>query len=208
MRPSRNFAVVGVLALTAAIAWAEGSSTVSDRTSAPDAPGDISTNPVGVNIDYKIDTGDLLRISVKGEPQLSKSVFVDRSGTVVLPLVNTLPLAGLTVSEAQALVQGSFQKYLKHPETTVVIQQVNRFLIYITGNVVRAGGYPLTKGLDVTAIIHEAGGLTRSAKAGRIYLLQRSTGKVKRKVDYNAVSRGRKRQEDFLLATGDTVVVP
>ena len=69
-----------------------------------------------------IQQGDVLRISVQGEPDISCSVSVRPDGFVAMPLVNEIKVAGLTVQQVQTLVVERLQRFVAKPQVTVSIE--------------------------------------------------------------------------------------
>src|ERR1700720_242487 len=79
-------------------------------------PGTQAESPRGeVSADYKIGNGDVLQISVWGEPQLTQRVTVRPDGKISLPLINEVQLSGLNSAAAQALLNQRFAQYILNP---------------------------------------------------------------------------------------------
>ena len=86
--------------------------------------------PAGVvpsgNEAYKIGPLDVLDVTVFKVPDLSKTVQVDRNGTITYPLIGEIPAAGKTAGElARDLAQRLNAKYLRSPQITITIKQYN-----------------------------------------------------------------------------------
>jgi polysaccharide biosynthesis/export protein len=86
--------------------------------------------PAGVvpsgNEAYKIGSLDVLDVTVFKVPDLSKTVQVDRNGTITYPLIGEIPAAGKTAGElARDLAQRLNAKYLRSPQITITIKQYN-----------------------------------------------------------------------------------
>jgi protein involved in polysaccharide export with SLBB domain len=69
-----------------------------------------------------IQPGDILRISVRREPDISRSVSVRANGFITMPLVNEIKVAGLSVQQVQTLVVERLQHFVANPEVTVSIE--------------------------------------------------------------------------------------
>jgi|GraSoiStandDraft_24_1057298.scaffolds.fasta_scaffold33263_2 polysaccharide export outer membrane protein len=65
--------------------------------------------------------GDQLRVSVRREPDLTISEFVSSDGSIFLPLINEVKVAGLTVQEAEKLLAKKLRPFVANPEVTVMI---------------------------------------------------------------------------------------
>ncbi len=125
--------------------------------------------PTGTDDNYKLGTGDKLKVTVYGEDDLSGEVFVDGSGQVQLPLVGQVNAAGLTVHEfVKEVTQILGTKYLKDPKVSVQIENYRPF--YIMGEVNKPGEYPYESGMSVLGAVALAGGYTYRANDSDVYI--------------------------------------
>jgi polysaccharide export outer membrane protein len=108
--------------------------------------------------DYRLAPGDRLTIAVFDEPQLSGDFFIDGDGDVLLPVAGSAKIGGLTLAEAQELIQKQFADgVLLRPAVSVRIKEYRP--IFVTGAVKRPGGYRFIFGESVKAAIATAGGV-------------------------------------------------
>ena len=121
---------------------------------------------------YRIDAGDRVSITVYQEPDLSVGgARVKANGTIAVPLLGDLRVAGLTSQELQDLVTARLlDGYLKKPNVTVTIDSYR--LYYIKGEVARPGGYSFVDGLTVAKAVALAGGFTARASQRSITLVR------------------------------------
>jgi polysaccharide export outer membrane protein len=159
--------------------------------------------------EYKIGPQDVLRIDVWREEQLTRTVPVRPDGKVTLPLLNDVQAAGLTPMElARALSEG-LKKYINNPQVTVTITEINSRRIYVTGEVARAGAFPLLPNMTVLQALSSSGGFTQFARTKKIYVLRAEDGKqMKLPFNYKEVVDGKKPEQNILLQPGDVIVVP
>lgn len=174
--------------------------------------GDVSKdlrNPVTDDPAYVIGPADVLDISVWKEPEVSRTVPVRPDGNISLPLLNDVHAAGLTPTQLAAQITGRLNKYVTNPQVTVIITVINSQRIYILGEVVRAGAYPLLPGMTVLQALSSAGGFTQFANTKDICLLREENGKhMKYLFNYKDVINGDKSEQNTALKAGDTIVVP
>ena len=130
---------------------------------APNTPGDVQASAnideeaSGVSKDYRLAPGDRLTIVVYDQPQLSGQFIVDGGGGILLPLAGSVSLSGLTLAEAQKLIQDRFADgVLVQPAVSVRITDYRP--IFVTGNVRKPGSYRFIIGQSVKAAIAAAGG--------------------------------------------------
>jgi polysaccharide export outer membrane protein len=160
--------------------------------------------------DYLIGEGDVLQVSVWGEPTASvPMVTVRTDGKISMPLIKEVKVAGLTPAQVEKNVQEQLGKIIRSPDVTVIVAQINSKKIYLTGSVKREGPLKFTYRMTVLQAISEAGGLTDYAKRKEIYVLHTENGRqYKLPFSYIAVLKGEHMEQNILLSPGDTIVVP
>jgi len=145
---------------------------------------------------YLLDTGDVLRITVFGDEELSNLYAVGDDGTIAFPLVGVIPARGATTQIAASRVAAALANgYMRSPDVAVEVAQYRPF--FIQGEVVNSGQYAYVYGMTVRAAISTAGGFTDTADRNRavVYRLQ-GDQMVKGIVDL-----------DFPIFPGDTLVI-
>ena len=156
-----------------------------------------STYLVEVKGPYALDTGDVIRVSVYGEAELTKSYAIDDAGAVSLPLIGSVPVRGRTTQQAAAAITAKLaQGFIREPSVAVEIETYRPF--FIQGAVESAGQFPYVYGMTVRAAISTAGGYTDTASREDA-LIYRRQGNQMVKGSVNL---------DFPIYPGDTIVVP
>ena len=141
----------------------------SAPTSATLPPATDPTIATANDTDYRLGSGDKVRVTVYGEPDLSGEFFVTGSGLVSLPLVGEVKAAGLKVGEFQEAVQRALSDgYLKEPRVSAEVLGFRPF--YILGEVTKPGTYPYTSGLTVLNAVATAGGYTYRADKKQVFI--------------------------------------
>ena len=125
--------------------------------------------PADANLDYRLGSGDKLRVIVFGEPGLSGEFDVSGTGRVSLPLIGQVGAAGLTLSEFEAAVVAKLQDgYLNNPRVSAEVLNYRPF--YIFGEVGNPGQYPYTSGMTILNAVAVAGGYTYRANQERVFI--------------------------------------
>lgn len=183
--------------------------SIQETTAVPGVPGE-KLDSILPDQDYVIGPQDLLAINVWHEPELSQSVPVRPDGKISLPLVGDLAVSGLTPRILQARLAQELESYIRKPQVTVIVREVNSRKFYIIGQVERPGTYSLSARMTVLDALATAGGFRDFAKTKQIYLLRLTPdGSRKRfQFDYKAAVNGKDSYRDIELQTGDTLVVP
>src|SRR5262245_43632295 len=121
------------------------------------ASANVDEEASGLSKDYRLAPGDRLTIVVYDQPQLSGQFIVDGGGGILLPLAGAVSLSGLTLAEAQQLIQDRFTDgVLVQPAVSVRITDYRP--IFVTGNVRKPGSYRFMIGQSVKAAVAAAGG--------------------------------------------------
>jgi len=158
---------------------------------------------------YVIGAQDVLDISVWKDPELTRQVPVRPDGKISLPLLNDVQAAGLTPEQLRDQIATGLKKFMADPVVTVIVSQINSQRVYVTGEVVRAGAYPLLPQMTILQAISSAGGFTQFANTKRIFMFRTVDGKqVNFPFDYRDVIHGKNTAENVELKAGDTIVVP
>jgi protein involved in polysaccharide export with SLBB domain len=140
--------------------------------------------------DYRLATGDRLRVSVYGHDDLSGEFEVDGKGQLSLPLIQDIDAANKTLNELEADITDELQPdYLKNPRVSVEILSYRPF--YIVGEVNDPGSYPFVSGMTVINGVALAGGFTYRAQKTRIKII-----------------RDRTTSKEEIEASADTAVLP
>ena len=184
---------------------------VQSRT--PDAAKPVApatSSPVAANDpDYKIGPQDVLTINVWKEPDVSREVPVRPDGKISLPLLNDVEAAGLTPMQLANSLTESLKKFISGPQVTVIVKEINSRRVYVIGEVVRAGTFPLLPKMTVLQIVSSCGGFTQFANPKKIYVLRTKDGKqTKIPFNYKEVVSGKNPEQNIELHPGDTIVVP
>ena len=198
--------------LTLAISASAQQNAGSKQPSQPGAPAvatEVSKPAATTDGNYIIGPQDVLDISVWKEPEVSRVVPVRPDGKISLPLLNDVQAAGLTPAALAAQITESLKKYVTSPQVTVIVTTINSQRVYISGEVVRPGAFPMLPGMTVMQALTSAGGFTPFAKMKSIYVLREEGGKrAKYPFNYKQVVNGKNTDQDIQLKAGDTIVVP
>ena len=162
--------------------------------------------------EYLIGVTDVLNIRVWRNPDLSLEATVMPYGTITMPLIGSVPVAGKTSSGVRDIIARALKVYIKDESAvvTVSVARVNSYRIAVSGNVNRPGVIDATRYITVTEAILLAGGPTRFASPNGTLLLRTGPdGKVRCiPIQYEEIEAGRRLEQDLVLVRGDRVYVP
>lgn len=222
MKPSRaagrapgrgSLAALALLALAGASAcgWRNNSSSVG-RLATPVA--DLSPaqryGPVSGQLQYLLQTGDVLDVKFFYNPELNESVIVRPDGGISLQLVGDLVAAGATPAELSTQLRRRYGAFLQRPEVTVIVRKYGAQKVYVAGEVNTPGPIPI-EGRPITALeaVLASGGFRPTAARDSVVVLRNEGGPqpVFIKLDLQAHLE-QVRAEDMVLRPYDVVYVP
>jgi polysaccharide export outer membrane protein len=156
-----------------------------------------------------IGPADMLDISVWKEPDVSRAVPVRPDGKISLPLIDDVQAAGQTPVQLAGLVTEKLTKYLKAPQVTIIVTQINSQRVFVVGEVPRVGALPLLPGMTALQALASAGGFTPFADMKKIRIVRTHNGKqIEYPFNYREVLKGEKSEQNIKLEPGDMIVVP
>ena len=184
------------------------SSTATARLTTKDATADV-----GLSVsDYEIRPLDVLEIRVYQEDDLSNTNKVSQTGQITLPLVGTLRVAGLKLSEAEKLLIRNYKDgYLRNPQITLLVVEYASRKISVLGEVKNPGfvDFPAEKGLTLLQAIAESGGFQNVAKTDDVIIRRMIKGKeTKIRINATDLMKADSKKEDYILQPDDVVYVP
>ncbi len=159
--------------------------------------------------DYVLVIGDVVELNVFREPDLTTQATIARDGTVQLPLVREVKLAGLTIRDARELLRGLYDKqFLVNPQVFLNVVRYAQRKFTIMGQVARPGSYELQGGerMDILEAIGLAGGFTRIANRGRV-IIQRKEGDKVQALKVNAKRMADGKEMPVEVQPGDVITV-
>lgn len=145
---------------------------------------------------YLLDSGDVVRVTVYGDPELSSTYRIDDSGAIALPLVGAVQARGLTTELAAARVTSALASgFMRSPNVAVEVAEYRPY--FLQGAVRNSGQFTYVYGMTVRAAISAAGGHTETANRSNAVIYRRQS---------NEMTRGTVGL-DFPLLPGDTIVI-
>jgi polysaccharide biosynthesis/export protein len=157
--------------------------------------------------DYRIAPLDVIEISVFGIPDLTRTVQVNSSGTITLPLIREVSAGGHTASELEHEIEAKLEKtYLHDPQITVYIKEFNSQRITVDGAVKNPGIFPIVGKTSLLQTIALAGGPNEIADPSGILVFRTVEGRrMAARFDLRQIRSGK--QDDPQLKAGDVVMV-
>jgi polysaccharide export outer membrane protein len=177
-----------------------------DNTSSPGTPA-APLAAVSAPSGYILAANDQVGVEVFGEEDLRTVGRLNAEGNLSVPLIGSVHLAGLTLTQAASKLTDLFGRdYLVSPKVNVMLVGYAKRRFTMLGQINRPGSYEMPEGspegIDLLEAIATAGGYTRIAAPERISVRR---GDQLLRVNGKRLARGGK--ENFTVLPGDTVTV-
>jgi len=196
-------AAVGALVLTASVM------STGARAQALAAAALNSQGPAAAPAeDYRIGPQDTLEIDVFQLNDLNRTVQVDSSGQILLPLLGQVPAAGKTSKELSTEIATQLgAKYVNNPQVTVVVKEAQGQRITVDGAVTQPGVYTLAGPTTLMQAVALAKGPdTKMANLHKVVVYRMDgAGRTQKLYDLQAIRDGK--TPDPLIYGKDVIVV-
>jgi polysaccharide export outer membrane protein len=149
----------------------------------------------------------VLQISVFQLQDFNRDAPVDAAGTIGLPLIGSVSVAGKTVRQIEdEIAQRLKAKYLQNPQVLVTVRDAVGLRVAVQGAVKSPGVIPLHGDTTLSNVIAQSGGFTEISDQSQVLIIRNTDqGRVAAKVDAGAILSGS--APDPQVYGGDTVVV-
>ncbi|HJU85916.1 MAG TPA: polysaccharide biosynthesis/export family protein [Gemmatimonadota bacterium] len=141
--------------------------------------------------------GDVIRLNIWREPDLTGEFLVQEDGNAVLPKVGPVHVTAYTPSELKTHLIDEYSKTLRNPSIEVIVLR----RILISGQVANEGVYPVDPTMSLVEALALAGGPTPAAKDDRVILIR---GDTETDIDLDEPADVR----NLALQSGDQLLVP
>ena len=165
--------------------------------------------------DFLLGPEDVLDIVVWKNDDLSQKIVVVRpDGKISMPLIGEVMASGRTANQLASQIAGRLKEYKENPAVTVSVKEVNSYYVYVLGEVTKSGKYQLKSHATVLQAVAIASGFTIYAAKNKMQVIRNVQGEdgkmreIRIPVRYDDLISGKGEIGNFVLKTGDVVVVP
>ncbi|MBL8351867.1 MAG: polysaccharide export protein EpsE [Burkholderiaceae bacterium] len=160
--------------------------------------------------EYRLGSGDVIRINVYQNPDLTLETRVTEAGVVSYPLLGSIRLGGLSVTAAEKLIADGLRNgnFVKQPQVTIVVLQVRGNQASVLGQVNRPGRYPIeVADMRLTDLLAMAGGVANNGTELIVITGTRNGQPFRTEIDLPTVFAAGGKDKDILVLNGDSVWV-
>ena len=126
---------------------------------------------------YTLDSGDVLRVTVFGEAELTNTYAVDKGGYLAFPLIGSVGARGKTAKQIEASIAAGLRNgFLRNPDVSVEVATYRPF--FILGEVGTAGQYVYVPGMTIQNAIAIAGGFSARAEQADADITRSVNGEI------------------------------
>ena len=203
--PGRHL-VLAVAAAAVTVMTASTACAQAARATAAPAAGVAGGNVA----EYRLSPGDTIRITVYQNPDLTLEARVSESNSISYPLLGTVAIGGMSVSQAEKTIADRLRSgnFVREPQVSLIVMQVRGNQASVLGQVNRPGRFPIETGdLRLSDLLATAGGIMPTG-ADLVVLVGSRDGKpFRQEIDLPAMFRGESRNDDVLVRNGDVAYV-
>jgi polysaccharide biosynthesis/export protein len=150
----------------------------------------------------------------KNDDLSQKAVVVRPDGMISMPLIGEMMAGGLTSNQLASQIALRLKEFKERPAVTVSVKEVNSYYVYVLGEVGKPGKYQLKSHATVLQAVAVANGFTVYAAKNKMKVLRQVQGEdgktreIRIPARYDDLISGSGEIGDFVLKTGDVIVVP
>jgi polysaccharide export outer membrane protein len=160
--------------------------------------------------EYVLGPGDIVRITVFQNPDLTTEARVSERGALTFPLIGAVPVGGMTTSAAEKEIATRLREggFVRQPQVNVLPIQIRGNQVSVLGQVNRPGRFPLeTANLRLTDMIATAGGISPGGADIVVFIGVRNGKQMRREIDLPALFISGDLANDLPLTGGDLIYV-
>ncbi|MCV2423097.1 SLBB domain-containing protein [Paucibacter sp. DJ2R-2] len=156
-----------------------------------------------IPLDYLINSGDELQVSLWGSVDADLRLTVDRSGRITLPRVGPIMVAGLRYADLEAAIDKRVAQVFRNYKLSVSLGRLRSIRIYVTGFTQRPGAYTVNSLSTLVNALMHAGGPSSAGSFRQIEL--RRGGKSITTFDFYELLINGNKSADRLLQAEDVI---
>ncbi len=160
---------------------------------------------------FTLGPGDNITISVWRNEDLGRTVLLDPSGKIRMPLAGEIEASGMTVSQLNKEITTRLTKYIKDPFVDVNIVTITSRKIHVMGEVRTPGTFSNNRPIPAWEAVSQAGGFTKDANEKKLLLVKFKDGEASISVlelDFEKMYENGMIKADYYLKNGDLLYVP
>ena len=197
-------ALIGVFSLLCMLFGSNATAQTPGATSPSPAPA------LAPAAEYRLASGDAVRISVYQSPDLTLEARISEAGLVSYPLLGNVKIGGMSISAAERVIADGLRNgnFVKAPQVSVLVTQVRGNQASVLGQVNRPGRFPIEAAdLRLSDLLAIAGGISSTGADNVVLVGTRDGRRIRKEIELSSIFRSTNGEDDMLVLNGDVVYV-
>jgi polysaccharide biosynthesis/export protein len=161
--------------------------------------------------EYRLGPGDVVRITVYNNPDLTTEAQLTQQGQITFPLIGEVQLGGVEKGQAEQMIARRLGDggFVINPQVNVLVLGFKSQQISVLGQVNRPGKYPIERASTLSDLLAMAGGISQTGADVITHISRGDDGKtLKREIDIHEALRTGEMDKNFPVSNGDIIFVP
>lgn len=174
------------------------------------APGTADAAEQELKSEYVLGPGDVVRITVFQNPELTTETRVSENGRITFPLVGAVSVGGQAIPAAEGIIAKALKDggFVLQPQVNMLVLQMRGNQVAVLGQVNRPGRFPLeTTNVHVSEMLAQAGGITPTGADTLILTGTRNGKPIRMEIDVPSLFLSEKTDQDPKVQAGDIIYI-
>ena len=161
--------------------------------------------------EYRLGPGDVVRITVYNNPDLTTEAQITQQGRITFPLIGEVEIGGIEKGQAEQIIARRLGEggFVVKPQVNVLVMGFKSQQISVLGQVNRPGKYPIEQASTLADLLAIAGGVSQGGGDIVTHISKGPDGKpVKRDIDISQALKNAEMEKNFPVSNGDIIFVP
>jgi polysaccharide biosynthesis/export protein len=164
-----------------------------------------------VGNEYRLGPGDIVRITVYNNLDLTTEAQITQEGRITFPLIGQIQIGGMEKGQAEQIIARRLGDggFVIKPQVNVLVLGYKSQQISVLGQVNRPGKYPIEQASALADLLAIAGGVAAAGGDTVVHISTGADGKsFKREIDLHQALRNGEMDKNFSVRNGDIIFVP
>ena len=160
---------------------------------------------------YRLGAGDVVKITVFGQPELATEIQIKDAGQITFPLIGEVMIAGLEKGAAEELIANRLKDggFVKQPQVNLLIVQYRSQQVSVLGQVLKPGRYPIDSAISLIDLLALAGGVGPTGADAVTLIRKDALGNTSRtEIDLNRLYESKDLAQNAQVLANDVIFVP
>jgi polysaccharide export outer membrane protein len=169
------------------------------------------SQPTQPAYEYRLGPGDVVRITVYNNPDLTTEAQITQEGRISFPLIGEVQIGGLEKGQAEQMIARRLGDggFVVKPQVNLLVLGFKSQQISVLGQVNRPGKYPIEQASTLADLLAMAGGISQGGADVITHITREADGRtVKRDIDIHEALKTGEMEKNFPVANGDIIFVP